>query len=93
MLNPPVELTLLSLCNTILCHLLWLYFKFYLSDRIRATPFLLVSTCMEYLFGSLHFQSVSLDLKWVSYRQHAGVCMRMHVCVCVCCSMFICFLI
>ena len=40
---------------------------------------LLISICMQYLCPSPHFQSVSLDLKWVSRRQHVyGSCFCIH---------------
>ena len=48
-----------------------LYFKVYFVwNKDCHSSCFLVSIHMEYLFPSFYFQSVFLDLKWVSCRQH-----------------------
>ena len=59
-----------SLCGVLLsCN--GLYFKVYFVwYDYSYSSFLLICICMEYLFPSPYFVCMSLDLKWVSCRQH-----------------------
>ena len=52
------------------------WFKIYFVWNMYSHPYsLLVSTFMEYLFLFLHFEPVSLKLKWAFCRQHiVGSC-------------------
>ena len=58
-----------SLYNVLLC-LVTVFVLISTFPDVGIAGFLFVSICMEYLFPSLHFQSVSLNLKWLSRWQH-----------------------
>ena len=66
-----LDLTCLSLYDALLCLCYKLYFKVYFVwYEYCYLCFLFISICVEYLFPSFYFQvCVSLDLKWVPYRQ------------------------
>ena len=53
-----------------LYHVIDFVLKSTLSDEYCYPNFLVVSICMEYLFPSPHFPSVSLALKWLSYKKY-----------------------
>ena len=63
-LIPWLLCSILVSCNNLYFKVLFIWYEYCYSSLF------LTSICMEYLFATSHFQSVSLGLKWVSFRYH-----------------------
>ena len=70
MLDLLVESIPLSLCNVLLCLLLVFDLKYILSDLCIATPTSFLFAWNGFFHPLVFSSHVSLDLKWVSCRQH-----------------------